>query len=163
MNNSHRPVASSNKQTKFSPNFHEDSAIRIDNQRHAGIVVKDGAILLMQRKRKSYKYWVLPGGHARVGEIPAEVAMREIEEETSIIVENPRMAFVFHDYLNDNNDYYYFCNYVSGTPTLGGEEAEKNSPQNFFKPQWVKLHNIGKLNILPKYAKYWLSENLQKL
>lgn len=138
--------------------MHLDQEVRIDNQRHAGIVVKDNCILLMQRRYKGMDYWVIPGGHIRVGENPEEVALREIEEETSIIVEDPKLVFDFRDYKRDKFDYYYICEYVSGEPILGGEEKLKNSEENYFKPQWVELSKIAEMNILPKFAKEWILE-----
>ncbi len=142
--------------------MHLDQDIRIDNQRHAGIVVKDNKILLMLRKYKGVEYWVIPGGHIRKGENPEEVVLREIEEETSIIANNPELVFEFRDYKKDNYDFYYICNYVSGEPTLGGEELVKNSEENFYNPQWVEISKIDELNILPKFAKEWIEENLNK-
>lgn len=141
--------------------MHLDQDIRIDNQRHAGIVLNGTKILLMHRKYKGAEYWVIPGGHIRKGEKPEEVVLREIEEETSIIASDPELIFEFRDYKRDNYDYYYICKYVSGQPKLGGEELIKNSEENFYNPQWVDIIEINQLNILPKFAKEWIEENLK--
>lgn len=138
--------------------FHLDTDTRISNQRHAGIVLHGNKILLMQRHFNGVDYWVLPGGHIQKGETPEQVVIREILEETSVEVKNPTLAFEFRDYKKNNFDYYYLCDYVSGTPTLGGEEALKNSPENFYKPQWIDLSEVSNLNVLPKFAKEWVVE-----
>lgn len=146
----------------MNANFHLDNDIRIENQRHAGIVLKEGSILLMHRIYKGIEYWVIPGGHIQQGEDPKLVALREIEEETTIKAANPVLVFEFRDYKKDNYDFYYLCEYVSGEPTLGGEEAMKNSPENFYEPMWVELSKVKELNVLPRFAKEWIEETLRK-
>lgn len=146
----------------MNSDFHLDQDIRIDNQRHAGIVINNNKILLIHRIYKGQEYWVIPGGHIQKGEDPLDVVKREIEEETSIKIVNPVLAFEFRDYKKDNYDFYYLCDYVSGEPILGGEEQIKNSKENFYEPTWIDLENIKELNVLPKFAKEWISENLVK-
>jgi 8-oxo-dGTP diphosphatase len=140
--------------------LHLDQDIRIDNQRHAGIVIRDGNILLMHRIYKGREYWVIPGGHIQKGEDPLLVAIREIEEETSVIVNNPKLVFEFKNHHKDNHDFYYICDYVSGEPELGGEEKLKNSPDNLFEPMWLPLEQVTDINLLPKFAKEWIVETL---
>jgi 8-oxo-dGTP pyrophosphatase MutT (NUDIX family) len=48
------------------------------------LVVVDGAVLMIYRHRWIFDSWVweLPGGYINAGELPAETAVREVEEET---------------------------------------------------------------------------------
>lgn len=140
--------------------LHLDQDIRIDNQRHAGIVLRDGNILLMHRIYKGRDFYIIPGGHIQIGEDPLSVTIREIEEETSVIVANPKLVFEFKNYHKDNHDFYYLCEYVSGEPTLGGEEQIKNSPENFYEVLWMPLEQLPDINLLPKFAKEWIVETL---
>ena len=141
----------------------QDSAQRIAGERHAGIVIKDGKILLVHRIKNGYEYHVFPGGHRREGELGQNTVIREILEETSMSVTNPKLVFEFKDYKNNNTDYYYFCTWVSGDqPKLNGEEALADPKLNFYGPMWVSLNEIGSLNILPKFAKFWLQDYLDK-
>lgn len=144
----------------MTSDFHLDSDIRIDNQRHAGIVLHGDKILLMHRKYKAMEFWVIPGGHIQQGENPLDVVVREIEEETTLKVANPKLVFEFKNHHKDNHDFYYLCDYVSGEPELGGEEKLKNSDENFYEPLWVDLSEVATLNILPKFAKEWIVETL---
>lgn len=50
------------------------------------IVELDGGILLIERKHEPFG-WALPGGFVDVGEAPADAAVREAKEETSLDVE----------------------------------------------------------------------------
>lgn len=142
--------------------MHQDQDIRIDNQRHAGIVIKDGKILLMERRYKGYEFWVFPGGHIRKEEDPFAVVEREIKEETTIIVKNQKLVFEFRDYFKYNFDFYYLCEYISGEPRLSGEELTKNSSENFYNPCWIDLPRIIELNVLPRFAKEWVEESILK-
>ncbi len=140
--------------------MHLDSDTRISNQRHAGIVINNNKILLIYRKYKGKIYWVIPGGHIRIGEKYEEVVARELEEETGIFVSNIIPVFEFRDLHRNNFDYYYMCEYLSGELKLGGEELLKNCPNNFYEPQWVDLKKVKEINLVPKFAKEWIENNL---
>ena len=143
--------------------YHEDSDTRILGERYAGIVVKDHQILLVHRIKDGYEYYVFPGGHRRPEESGPEAAIREVYEETGITVGDPRPAFKFKDFLTTNSDYYYLCIWKEGTqPHLIGEEVNADSKVDFFDPRWVDLKEVENLNILPKFAKYWLLDYLEK-
>lgn len=141
-------------------NFHLDQEIRIDNVRAAGIVVRDDSVLFMYRKKNEKEFYILPGGHLQEGEESIVTLEREIMEETSIKVKNIKPAFEFRDYIKDNFDFYYLCEFESGEIKLGGEELLKNSPENVYDLMWVKFNDIAELNILPKAAKEWIQETL---
>ncbi len=138
----------------------EDKDTRIEGSRYAGIVVKNKKILMIHRIYEGIEYWVFPGGHGRRGELAEETTYREIFEETSITVSNITPAFEFHDLKNQNFDYYFLCDYEDGVPTLIGEESIRNSKENFYEPVWIDFEEFTKINVLPKFAKEWVIENL---
>jgi 8-oxo-dGTP pyrophosphatase MutT (NUDIX family) len=139
--------------------WHEDEEDRVYGERHAGIVIKDQKILLIHRKKNGLEYYVFPGGHRRQGEEGVVALPREIFEETNIKVTNLKPAFEFKDYLANNTDYYYLCEWQKGEkPELVGEEKTRNSNENFFEPLWVETEKISQLNILPSFAKSWAVE-----
>lgn len=141
--------------------YHQDQESRIASERHAGIVFDNGKVLLIHRRKNGLEYYVFPGGHRREGERPEEVVIRETEEETSVIVRNPRLVFEFRDYQKKNFDFYYLADFTTGDlPELKGEEKIRNCPENFYEPMWVDLKEIERLNILPKFAKEWLVETV---
>jgi 8-oxo-dGTP pyrophosphatase MutT (NUDIX family) len=59
----------------------------------AAIFNSEGKILLVQRA--DTQTWCMPGGMADVGESPAQVAEREVWEETGLYVETRRLVGVF--------------------------------------------------------------------
>ena len=50
-----------------------------------GLIMRDGEILLVHRPR--YDDWTLPKGKAKRGETDEACALREVEEETSLVCE----------------------------------------------------------------------------
>ena len=141
--------------------YREDEGQRIEGERHAAVVIKDGKILLIHRIKNNFEYYVFPGGHRRVNEEGVETAVRETKEETEITVKAGKLAFKFQDNFFNQTDFYYLCSWKKGeNPHLGGDEKINNRPENFYEPMWVKLEMAESLNILPQFAKFWLLENL---
>ncbi|MGD8624467.1 MAG: NUDIX hydrolase [Anaerolineae bacterium] len=58
-----------------------------------GAVVRDGQILLVQER--SDGRWCMPGGWADVGDLPSEVAAREVWEESGFVVVPRKVVGVF--------------------------------------------------------------------
>ena len=69
-----------------------------------GIIVKDGNILLSHEK--NIGQWMTPGGGLEANETPEECCIREVAEETGLVV-NPKECFLVM------NEYYEDCKYVS--------------------------------------------------
>jgi 8-oxo-dGTP diphosphatase len=67
----------------------------------AGVVVRDGKVLIGQRRksdRHPYK-WEFPGGKVESGETPRQALIRELKEELGIqAVAGAEIARYFHDY-----------------------------------------------------------------
>ena len=142
--------------------YHQDEETRVSGERHAGIVIKDKKILLIHRIKEGYEYYVFPGGHRRLDETGSQTVIREAAEETGIKVNDPELAFEFKDYRTRNTDYYYFCEGNQGDqPHLSGEEKDADPKVDYYDPLWINLEKIEELNILPKYAKWWLIEFLK--
>ena len=140
--------------------FHFDENVRINNQRCAAIIIKDHSLLFMHRIKDGKDFYVLIGGHMQKGEEYQETVKREIWEEASITVRNIKPAFDFKDYIKDNYDYYFICNWEDGDTKLGGEELLGNCTENMYSLEWIKYENVYTLNILPKAAKEWILESV---
>jgi len=58
----------------------------------ATLVPMDGGLVLVKRKFEPYvDDWCLPGGFIEATEHPADSAAREVQEETGLIIEEPRL------------------------------------------------------------------------
>src|SRR5579859_6027483 len=69
------------------------SQIRI---RVAGILVKDGQILVVRHEKQGRVYWLLPGGGVEFSETAEEALVREFKEEVGLDIEVGKLVFV-HD------------------------------------------------------------------
>ena len=137
--------------------YHQDDEDRVEEERHAGIVIKDGKLLLIHRIKEGFEYHVFPGGHRRRDESGEDAVIREIFEETGITVAEPKLAFDFSDPRNEWIHYYYICTWKNGDKLyLNGEEKDADPKVNFFDPMWIDLNEISNLNILPENAKKWV-------
>ncbi|KAK4144171.1 NUDIX hydrolase domain-like protein [Dichotomopilus funicola] len=53
--------------------------------------------------------WALPGGHLEFGESIEECGVREVDEETSLKVKNPRYLTCTNDIMLADNKHYITC------------------------------------------------------
>lgn len=134
--------------------------LRIEGERHSGILTYEDQILLIHRIKNNFEYYVLPGGHREQGEIGTQTVIREITEETGITVRKAELIYkqqVQNDNLSPHTDYIYLCSdYNFQQPVIIGEEKDRNSSQNFYEPIWMKIPELTNLNILPLHLKRYL-------
>lgn len=120
------------------------------------IVIKDNKILMMKRFKMGSTYYTLPGGRVDAGETPDQTAIREVKEETSIVVNNPRLVFVEDAGDPFGTQYVYLCEYVSGEPVLppDSEEAYWSIPEkNTYEPLWLDLSQFAEVPVVSTLLK----------
>jgi 8-oxo-dGTP diphosphatase len=97
-----------------------------------GVVFVDGRIVLIRRGKDPLRgRWVIPGGTVELGETLHEAVVREMEEETGLVVRPREVVLVFDRIQRDGSavDYHYvvidyLCDYVSGQPRAGSDADE---------------------------------------
>jgi 8-oxo-dGTP diphosphatase len=120
-------------------------------QRAAIIVIREGKILLMHRKRNDSEYYVIPGGHIEEGESPEVTAKRELREETDI---EAGIDFLFLENEDGGwHNYFYMAKNATGEARFGGEEFERNNEQNHYELEWIELSKLPEINLLPIQVK----------
>ncbi len=138
-----------------------------DNKPHgiraAGIVIHNDQILLMHRIKDGQEFYVLPGGGVEAGDTIQHTIIREIAEETCQQVTVNYIAY--HLDFPDNSDHYIgVCTYIGGGEVkLGGEEADRQTEQNQYHPQWVPLSAVPNLTLYPERLADWLRDDLPAL
>ncbi len=109
------------------------------------IVLKDGSLLLMKRFKMGQDYYTLLGGGIEQGEQPEETVVREVKEESGLVIDSPRLV-----YIEDAGDpfgiqYVFLCNYVSGEPQLPKESEEAfwtTAGKNTYEPMWFPYEKL---------------------
>ena len=131
--------------------------------RAVAIIIKNNDVLLMWRKNQGKEYYVFPGGGVEENETVEEAVIREVSEETTLKVKIEKQLY-HHHYINDSDQYFYLCSYLSGEPTLGDanekEDMLKNT-DNFYQPVWMKIDNLKKLLLYPLEIRDWLLEDVK--
>ena len=94
----------------------------------AGLVEKDGKILLVRRKQEPWAgYWYLPAGYVEADEDPARAAGRELFEETGVRADPDELfgLYYFDDDPRGNGLLIvYRCQYQDGEPSASTETEQ---------------------------------------
>ena len=76
---------------------HKSPKVTVD-----GIILEDGAILLIKRRNTPFKgKWALPGGFVEYGEKTEDAVVREVFEETGLKTKISRLVGVYSDPKRD--------------------------------------------------------------
>ena len=112
----------------------------------AGVVlVEDNRVALIERSRDGHHYFVFPGGGVKKHKSPKEAAVREMEEETGLLVSiKQKLARIQFDL---NHQVYYLVERVSGDFGSGtGKEYTDSDPddpnQGTYHPIWMPLADL---------------------
>lgn len=120
------------------------------------IVIDNDNLLVMHRNKFGSEYSTLPGGAIDMGETAEAAAIREIKEETSIDVANPRLVFIEHAGDMYGDQYIFLCEYVSGEPKLSEDTHEyaiNQMGQNLYEPKWLPLGELPNVNFVSEELK----------
>lgn len=128
--------------------------VHIGNRRVVarGITFYQDKVILIERYRKENNellhYFTIPGGGVEKHEEFEDACVREFNEETTCDIEILKPLMI-EDY-GSGICYWFYCKYLAGTPVLGGEEKERNNPDNSFKVVLIPFDEIKDINILGK-------------
>lgn len=112
------------------------------------IVIKDDQLLVMERFKVGKTYYTLLGGTVERGEEPPAAALREVREESGVVIRQPRLVFIEEAGDPFGTQYIYLCEYESGEPSLpaDSEEAFWSKPgMNTYTPQWLPVAKLAEV------------------
>ncbi|HVX24549.1 MAG TPA: NUDIX domain-containing protein [Candidatus Saccharimonadales bacterium] len=127
------------------------------------IIDKDGQLLVMHRNKFGQEYYALIGGGVDFGEAPEQALLREIHEEASLTIANPRLVIIEDAGPIYGRQYIYTCDYVSGEPQLSPDSDEAKisaAGQNTYEPRWLPVDALATTNLLPVELKEALVDGL---
>jgi mutator protein MutT len=93
------------------------------------VLIHEGRVLLIRRGKEPLRgRWVVPGGTVELGETLEQALVREIEEETGLVVRPREVVTVFDRILREDGrvSYHYvivdfLCDYVAGDARAGSD------------------------------------------
>ena len=108
------------------------------------IIFDQNKLLVMDRDKYGFKFMSLLGGHVEEGETNEEAIIREVKEESSISVSNPRLVISI-DSDNFGKQFIYLCDYRNGTAKLNPSSQEfldNKKGKNCYLPKWISFDKI---------------------
>lgn len=109
------------------------------------ILIKDDCLLVMHRNKFGQEYYTLIGGGVKFRETPAQALVREVKEETSLDIANPRLVFIEEAGPPFGTQYIYLCDYAGGQVVLDPRSLEaiiNKLGQNLHTPMWLPLKDL---------------------
>lgn len=105
------------------------------------VVERDGMILLSHETVSGW--WLVPGGGIEQGETPEECCVREVEEETGVIVRPVKQFLTLHEYYEEYRytSWYFICE-AAGSGQMRLTEAEK---RRGLEPRWIPLEEAVRI------------------
>jgi ADP-ribose pyrophosphatase YjhB (NUDIX family) len=129
------------------------------------IIVHDNKLLVMKRNKFGAEYYTLIGGHVEMGESLEKALLREINEETMVDVNNPRLTYIESANYPYGEQFIFVCDYVSGEPEIhpdADERAINKLGKNMYSPMWLPIDNLPKVSFRSRELQSRLIKHLPK-
>ncbi len=112
------------------------------------IILEDGKLLLTHELNSGW--WLIPGGGLEEGETPDICVIREVEEETGLIVRPVKQFLILHEYYEEYRytGYIFICE-VTGKGRMNLTDAEK---KRGVQPEWMPLQDA--IDMFSKHESY---------
>lgn len=112
-------------------------------------ILHDGKVLMHKRSRnkKAFPdYWIGPGGHIDEKEVPLIAAIREVKEETEVIINENKIklkVICFHYHVDRNE---LFVNFIYRAAITQKHNLLKQTEEG--RSEWIPLAKLFKLKKL---------------
>jgi len=105
------------------------------------ILYRDGKILMGKRINSHAPKFSIPGGHLEVGETFEESAIREVKEETGILIRNPKVIAVTNNLETYEQEKLHYVSVILLATDFSGE-AKTNEPNKCEAWNWYNPNNL---------------------
>ena len=123
-------------------------------RRRAGVIVWSGdEVLLIQRIKGDWQYWVIPGGGIDEDETSLEAACRELREDLELVVQQDQLQMVCQITSQGNDETYYQIEIEKKEFVIHGEEKERSNEKNVYIPTWIRKDELQELDLKPEEMK----------
>jgi mutator protein MutT len=119
------------------------------------VILRNGRILLEKRKNDPGRgKWSIPGGIAELGETPEQTVIREVREETGLLVDAPELIDVVSPVTLDESGrvkyHFVIVDYVvklkGGTARAASDAAEL---------EWVLLDKVEQKDLIKSFRGFF--------
>jgi 8-oxo-dGTP pyrophosphatase MutT (NUDIX family) len=122
------------------------------NYRVAGVAVLNGKVLL--HKTPSDNFWSLPGGRAELFEFSRNTLIREMEEETGLVVHVGDMVWVSENFFSYNGKRhheigFYFAMEIRDLENQNDFLGAEGQEELLF--HWVDVADLSSIRIYPGF------------
>jgi 8-oxo-dGTP diphosphatase len=130
----------------------------MDHRISAGAIVEhDNRVLLVRHKREDrYDFWVAPGGGAHGNEELTAAAAREVREETGLIVQPNKLAYIEEFYSPETRyvKFWFTAALVSGDLNTDAPEAQA---EYIIEAGWFGQLALSNMQVFPSALinRYW--------
>lgn len=112
------------------------------------VILREGKILLSHETGTGW--WLVPGGGLEQGETPEECCIREVEEETGLLVKPLRQFLTLYEYYEEYRyiSHYFICE-ITGQ---GQMRLTENEAARGLEPAWLPLSEA--IELFSKHQSY---------
>lgn len=112
------------------------------------VILREGKILLSHETGTGW--WLVPGGGLEPGETPEECCIREVEEETGVLVKPLRQFLTLYEYYEEYRyiSHYFICE-ITGR---GQMHLTENEAARGLEPAWLPLSEA--IELFSKHQSY---------
>lgn len=114
-----------------------------------GVLLFKGESLLLGKRNMTHgsQSWGPPGGHLEFGESFEECAIREVKEETGLIISCPKFTAITNDIFDEENKHYVSIFLNARYPNE--QQIQNLEPDKVIAWDWIAINRLPDNLFLP--------------